>query len=131
MIGWDLDLTLKCKPARLHKGDRFLRRHPRFFRWPSRFAQNCRFLARPRMPIHDGKQPAWFKNIVDGACKAWLVRYPVECVCEKHVVDAIVDYLCKVVSICLNEHAVGAAAFGQPGARRFKQFAVDVEGDYR
>ncbi len=83
------------------------------------------------MPIHDGKQSAWFQNIVDGACKAWLVRYPVERVCEKHIVNAIVDYLCKVVSICLNEYAVGRAAFGQPDARRFKQFAVYVDGDYR
>jgi hypothetical protein len=28
------------------------------------------------MPIHHAKQPAWFKNIVDGACEAWLVQYP-------------------------------------------------------
>ena len=83
------------------------------------------------MPIHDGKQSAWFQNIVDGACKAWLVRYPVERVCEKHVVNAIADYLCKVVSICLNEYTVGPAAFGQPDARRFKQFAVYVDRDYR
>ena len=66
------------------------------------------------MPIHDGKQPAWFQNIVHGACKAWLVRYPVECVCEKHLVDAIADHVCKVVSICFNQHAVGQAAFRQP-----------------
>ena len=83
------------------------------------------------MPIHDDKQPAGFQNIADGACKAWLVRYPVERICEKHVVDAIANHLCKVKRICLNEHAVGEAAFGQPDARRFKQFAVYVDGDYR
>ena len=83
------------------------------------------------MPIHNGKQPAWFKNIVDGACKAWLVQYPVERVCEKYAVNTVADHLCKVISICLNEHAVGPAAFGQPDPRRFKQFAVYVDGDYR
>src|SRR5713226_4723502 len=55
----------------------------------------------------------------------------VQGICEKHVVDAIANHLCKVVGICLDEHAVGEAAFGQPDARCFKQFAVYVDGDYR
>lgn len=114
MIGWDLDLTLKCESARPHDCYRFFGGYPQFFRWPSRLPQNYRFLTWSSMPIHDGKQPAWFQNIVHGACKAWLVRYPVECVCEKHLVDAIADHVCKVVSICFNQHAVGQAAFRQP-----------------
>jgi hypothetical protein len=75
------------------------------------------------MPIDNGKHPAGLQNIVDGARKPGLVWYPVECVREKHVVNAVAHDLRNVVSIGRNEYAVGEAAIGQPHACCLKQLA--------
>jgi hypothetical protein len=82
------------------------------------------------MPVHHGKRPAGLQYVVDGARKPWLVWYPVECICEKYVVNAIAYDLCNVVSIGRDEYAVGEAAIGQLHARCLKQIAVYVDCDH-
>jgi hypothetical protein len=131
MIWRDFDVAAQYEPARLHGRNGFFSGYSQFGRWPSWLAENCGLLAWPRVPIHDGKQPAGTQDIMNHARKTWLVWGAVERVCQKHVVNAVMHDLGNVVGISLNEDAVCEAAFGQPDARRIEQLAVNLDGGYR
>lgn len=64
MIGWQLDKFSEYEAARFDRLDGLFRRHPQVSLWSPWLAQDCSFLARPLMPVDNGKAPARLQRFV-------------------------------------------------------------------
>ena len=62
----DGDKFSEYEAARFDRLDGLLRRHPQVSLWSPWLAQDCGFLARPLMPVDNGKAPARLQRFVYG-----------------------------------------------------------------
>src|SRR6185503_9449063 len=87
VIGWQLDKFREYEAARFDRPDGLSRRHPQFSLWPPRLAQDRGVLARPLMPVDDGKAPARLQRRVYGSRQARLIGDAVQGVRHEHEID--------------------------------------------
>src|SRR5215475_6538987 len=117
MIWGHLDNLREFKTARFDSLDCLLRRHSQFRHWPTRFAQDCRLLARTLMPVNDGKVAGRLERLAHSLRQSGPIRNAMKGICHEDKINGPASKFCNVVSVARHEiairHAVLVAAMAR------------------
>jgi hypothetical protein len=115
------------KAGRLDGSFHLRRAHSQFRLGTARRAEHRRFLARPRMPVDDGKESARHENLRNRSGEARPLGNAVEHIRQENEINRLGDNFGEIVGVGGYELAIYKAGLRQTATRQHQKPGVDVD----